>query len=180
VVERDITLSISKMLEKELKSRGAVVIMTRTKPGDALDELQSNDEFPSVRARKLADLKLREDIVNKANPDVFLSVHVNAIPQEKWRGAQVFYHKEGHPDGELLAKSIQASFKDALGNTDREALGVKQVYLLKKSQAPSVLVETGFISNPDERELLISEKYQKKVAKAIAEGVELYMEGSVQ
>ena len=180
VVERDITLSISKMLEKELKGRGAVVVMTRTKPGDALAEHQPNDEFPTVRARKMADLKLREDIVNKSKPDVFLSVHVNAIPQERWRGAQVFYHKDGHPDGELLAKSIQASFRDSLGNTDREALGVKQVYLLKKAPVPSVLVETGFISNPEERELLVDEKYQKQVAEAIADGVELYLDGTVQ
>ena len=87
-------------------------------------------------------------------------MHVNAIPQEKWRGAQVFYHEGGHPDGEFLAKAIQASFRDNLKNTDREAMAISGVYLLKKSPVPAVLVETGFISNSEERALLTDSKYQ--------------------
>ena len=105
------------------------------------------------------------------NPDMFISVHVNAIPQEKWRGSQVFYHPEGNPDGELLAKSIQESFRGNLKNTEREAMAIKGVYLLKKVPMPAVLVETGFISNPEERALLTDPAYQKKVADAILEGI---------
>ena len=60
--------------------------------------------------RKMADLKLRETLRINENPDMFISVHVNAIPQEKWRGSQVFYHAEGDPNGEFLAKAIQESF----------------------------------------------------------------------
>ena len=78
-------------------------------------------------------------------------MHVNAIPQEKWRGAQVFYHEGGHPGGEFLAKSIQDSFRDKLKNTEREAIAITGIYLLKKSPMPAVLVETGFISNNEER-----------------------------
>lgn len=171
VVERDITLSISKQLVSLLEKEGATVIMTRTQAGDAIDEVEKNPQYPSLRERKLADLKLREQIVVDEQPDLFVSVHVNAIPDAKWRGAQVFYHKEGHEEGAHLAKSIQSSFQANLKNTDREALGIQGVYLLKKSPVPSVLVETGFISNEEEKKLLVDPKYQKKVAAAIAEGI---------
>ena len=83
----------------------------------------------------------------------------------------MFYHKEGHEEGAHLAKSIQSSFQANLKNTDREALGIQGVYLLKKSPVPSVLVETGFISNEEEKKLLVDPKYQKKGAAAIAEGI---------
>jgi len=171
VVERDITLSISKQLVQQLEKEGATVIMTRTQSGDAIDEVEKNPQYQTLRERKLADLKLREQIIVDEQPDVFISVHVNAIPDAKWRGAQVFYHKEGHEEGARLAKSIQSSFQKKLKNTDREALGIQGVYLLKKSPVPSVLVETGFISNEEERKLLVDPNYQRKVADAIMEGI---------
>ena len=176
VVERDITLLIAHEVTKKLEKKGATVVMTRKKGGDALAEHAPGDQFPTVRSRKLADLKLREDITANENPDVFISVHVNAIPEEKWRGAQVFYHTGGHPNGESLAKAIQASFKDNLKNTEREALGISGVYLLKKAPMPAVLVETGFLSNSEERALLTDPAYQEKVADAIVKGIQAFME----
>ncbi len=171
VVERDITLSIAHELKKRLEKKGATVIMTRQKGGDALAERAPEQKFNTTRERKMADLKLRESIAIDENPDLFISVHVNAIPQEKWRGSQVFYHPEGNPGGEMLAKSIQESFRGSLKNTEREAMAIKGVYLLKKVPMPSVLVETGFLSNPEERVLLIDPGYQKKVADAILQGI---------
>lgn len=171
VVEREITLKISHALKQKLEKQGAQVVMTRSTEGDALAEHAPQEKFSTVRERKLADLQLREAITVKENPDMFVSVHVNAIPGERWRGSQVFYHAEGHPDGEQLAKAIQASFVKNLKNTDREALAIKGVYLLKKVPTPAVLVETGFISNTEERALLTDPAYQKKVANAIAEGI---------
>lgn len=175
IVERDITLSISHELAKNLEKKGAIVVMTRKKGGDALAEHAPSDQFPTIRARKLADLKLREDITLNENPDVFISVHVNSIPNEKWRGAQVFYHKTGNPKGEYLAKAIQTSFQNNLKNTDREALSISGVYLLKKAPMPAVLVETGFLSNQEERALLTDPSYQKKVAQSIADGIREFM-----
>ncbi|WP_407643870.1 N-acetylmuramoyl-L-alanine amidase [Edaphobacillus lindanitolerans] len=178
-IESSINLAIAKNLEKELKKKGATVIMTRTKEGDAIAEREPGENFPSIRARKMADLKLREEIAIKEKPDMFLSVHVNAIPDQKWRGAQVFYHAEGHPDSERLAKAVQSSFVETI-ETDREALAVRQVYLLKKVPTPAVLIETGFISNPEEKALLTDKGYQKKVAEAIADGVSAYMDEDLQ
>ena len=86
-------------------------------------------------------------------------------------GFQVFYHAEGDPNSEFLAKAIQESFVGNLKNTDRVAMAIKGVYLLKKVPVPAVLVETGFISNPEERALLTDPKYHAKVADAIVEGI---------
>ncbi len=171
VVERDITLSIAHELKKRLEKKGAMVVMTREKEGDAIAEHAPSDKFGTIRQRKMADLKLRESIAIDEEPDIFLSVHVNAIPEQRWRGSQVFYHAEGHPGGELLAKSIQGSFVTNLQNTEREAMAIKGVYLLKKVPMPSVLIETGFISNPEERALLMDPAYRGKVADAIVEGI---------
>lgn len=174
IVERDITLSIAHELKKKLEKKGAVIVMTREKGGDAIAEHAPSEKFSTTRQRKMADLKLRESIAIEEEPDMFLSVHVNAIPEERWRGSQVFYHPEGHEGGELLAKSIQSSFVENLQNTDREAMAIKGVYLLKKVPMPSVLIETGFISNPEERKLLMDPAYHAKVADAIVEGIILF------
>ncbi|KAA0948583.1 N-acetylmuramoyl-L-alanine amidase [Sporosarcina sp. ANT_H38] len=171
VVERDITLSISHELRERLEKKGATVIMTRTKDGDAIAEHAPTEQFRTTRERKMADLKLRESIAINEKPDMFISVHVNAIPEERWRGSQVFYHPGGDPNGEFLAKAIQESFRTNLKNTERVAMAIKGVYLLKKVPTPAVLVETGFLSNNEERALLTDSTYQGKVADAIMEGI---------
>lgn len=180
VVEKTITLAISQQVEKQLKRRGATVVMTRTKDGDVVAEHSSSERVGTLRERKRQDIYLRKDIVEEEKPDIFVTIHANAIPETKWRGAQVFYHKDGHADGEILAKSIQQSIRTNLQNTEREALSIKEVYLLKKVQVPAVLVETGFISNDEERALLTDKDYQKKMADAIVEGIEDYLFSKVQ
>ncbi|HWL13103.1 MAG TPA: N-acetylmuramoyl-L-alanine amidase [Ureibacillus sp.] len=175
VIEKDVTLAIAQKVEKQLKRLGAEVVMTRTTEGDVIAEHEPNQEYSTIRERKKEDIFLRSDLVQSSKPDIFVTIHANAIPEEKWRGAQVFYHKDGHPNSELLAKSIQSTIKDSLQNTEREALAIKQVYLLKKAEVPAVLVETGFLSNNEERELLSSEAYQDKMAASIVGGIESYV-----
>lgn len=180
VVEKDITLALGKELEKELKHLGAEVVMTRSNEEDAVAEHNPKATFPTIRARKRADLQLREEMIANTEADLFISVHVNSIPDARWRGAQVFYHKEGHVDGAAVAKAIQGAIREHIGNTEREALAIKEVYLLKKATVPAVLVETGFLSNPEELKLLTSKDYQKKMAEAIADGIEEYVDGEMQ
>ena len=180
VIEKDITLAIAQYVEKELKKKGAMVVMTRTQDGDVIEEHAPSEKFGTMRERKKQDIFLRKDIVEKENPDIFITIHANAIPETKWRGAQVFYHKEGHAESELLAKSIQESIRTNLKNTDREALSIKQIYLLKKVEVPAALVETGFISNDEERALLTDKKYQEKMGDAIVEGIEAYLLAKIE
>ena len=180
VVEKDITLALGKELEKELERLGAQVVMTRSHADDAVAEHNPKATFPTIRARKLADLKLREEMIVNSDADLFISVHVNSIPDARWRGAQVFYHKDGHEGGAAVAKAIQGAIREHIGNTEREALAIKQVYLLKKATVPAVLVETGFLSNPEELKLLTSKEYQEQMAEAIADGIEEYVDSTMQ
>lgn len=175
VIEKDVTLAIAQKVERQLKRLGAEVVMTRKTDGDVLSEHAPNEDFPTLRERKKQDIFLRENLVKSNKPDIFVTIHANAIPEEKWRGAQVFYHQEGHAGSEALAKAIQTSIKDNLQNTEREALAIKQIYLLKKAEVPAALVETGFLSNNEERALLADEGYQEKMADAIVQGIENYV-----
>lgn len=175
VIEKDITLAITKKVERQLTRLGAEVVLTRTADGDVLSEHAPSEAFSTNRERKKQDIFLREALVKQHEPDLFITIHANAIPNSKWRGAQVFYHKDGNEDSERLAKSIQQTIRETMNNTTREALSIKQVYLLKKAQVPAVLVETGFISNEEERKLLATDSYQEKMATAIARGIENYV-----
>ena len=180
VVEKDVTLAIVQKVERELKRLGAEVILTRTSDDDVIGERQPDAVFSSLRERKKEDIFLRQKIVDEEEPDLFITIHANAIPNSKWRGAQVFYHKKGHEESSFLAKALQEELREELQNTDREALGIEGIYLLKKSEVPTALVETGFLSNDEERQLLVDEKYQTKVAKAIADGIEEFVNREVQ
>ncbi|XKH51924.1 N-acetylmuramoyl-L-alanine amidase [Chryseomicrobium palamuruense] len=99
---------------------------------------------------------------------------------QKGVGAQVFFHEEGEVNGEPLAKDIQSTLRETLQNTEREAMGIRQIYLLKKANAPSVLVETGFISNEEERALLQTPEYQQKIAHGIVDGLEQFFQSQAQ
>ncbi|ATP42169.1 N-acetylmuramoyl-L-alanine amidase [Solibacillus sp. R5-41] len=175
IIEKEITLAITKKVERQLTRLGAEVILTRKTDGDVISEQASNEQNLTNRERKKQDIFLRESLVQSNDPDLFVTIHANAIPNAKWRGAQVFFHKGGHPNSELLAKAVQQSLRETLENTEREALSIKQVYLLKKVDAPAALVETGFISNEEERKLLVTDSYQEKIAFAIARGIENYV-----
>lgn len=180
VIEKEITLAIVQKVERELKRLGAEVVLTRSGDEDVVGERKPDVVFHSLRERKKEDIFLRQEIVNEEKPDLFITIHANAIEDSKWRGAQVFYHKKGHAESSNLAKSLQQALKEELQNTDREALGIEGIYLLKKSEVPTALVETGFLSNDEERQLLVDEKYQTKIAKAIADGIEQFIQTDVQ
>ncbi|MFD0694257.1 N-acetylmuramoyl-L-alanine amidase CwlD [Paenibacillus sp. GCM10027628] len=172
VIEKDINLAITLQLRDYLQQAGAIVVMTR--------ETDTDLAAPGTKGyskRKTEDLHNRADITNDKKADMFLSVHLNSIPSQKWRGAQTFYYPN-NPNNPTLAALIQNELKKNLENTDRVAKQAdKSVYLLKTLTIPSVLVEVGFLSNPDEARLLASEKYQKMVAASIYQGVLRYYSG---
>lgn len=175
IIEKDITLAITGKVARQLRRLGAEVVMTRTTDGDVLSEHAPSEQFATNRERKKQDIFLRETLVKQQEPELFVTIHANAIPNSKWRGAQVFYHYEGHAESKELAKLVQQSIREEMENTDREALSIKNVYLLKKVEMPAILVETGFLSNDDERALLANDNYQDKMALAIARGIENYL-----
>lgn len=168
ILEKDVTLKIAKQLRDYLQEAGALVIMTRETDRDLADE-----NIRRIRERKVQDLKKRVDIINNSSADLFVSIHLNAIPSPKWRGAQTFYNRTIE-ENEKIAKFIQSEIRRNLENTNRVARPIGNVYLLKKAKIPGVLVEAGFLSNEEEAQLLGTEKYQQKVAATIYQGILRY------
>lgn len=164
-LEKDIALSITKKVRDYLQGQGAIVLMTREKDVDL-----APTDSQSYRSRKAEDLKKRLQLINESEADLFVSIHLNAIPSPRWRGAQTFYapHIE---ENEKLAKALQYELVLNLENTNREAKAINHVYLLKYAKKPGALVEVGFLSNPAEKQDLLTEEYQDKVAASIYKGI---------
>ncbi|MEI2358423.1 N-acetylmuramoyl-L-alanine amidase CwlD [Mesobacillus zeae] len=169
--EKEIALSISLKLRDYLQQQGALVIMTRETDVDLADK-----DLKGFRKRKVQDLKRRRDLINTSDADFYASIHLNAIPSPKWKGAQTFY-SGNYRDSKRAATLIQAELRRNLENTDRKAKSANQIYLLKHTKKPGVLVEVGFISNPGEKRLLKTDEYQDELAASIYEGILRYYSG---
>lgn len=174
VLEKDITLKISNILRDQLEQAGAYVVMTREK-----DEELSDPEVNKIGKRKAQDLSRRVKLIREVDADLVISIHLNAIPSPRWRGAQTFYYPNGE-ENKKLAESIQSELIRNLENTDRKAKEIEEVYLLKESPTTTALVEVGFLSNPEEAALLAKDRYQKKIASSIYYGILKYYTGAKQ
>lgn len=163
--EKEITLKISEYLRDYLNEAGALVIMTRETDTDLAQE-----GTKGLSKRKFEDLKNRVKLANESMADFYISIHLNSTPSSRWRGAQTFYYpfKE---ENEIMAKSIQNQLTSNLQNTNRTSLPRTDILVLKYVNMPSTMVEVGFLSNPEEAQLLKDEEYQRKVAFAIYQGM---------
>lgn len=167
-LEKDIALDISLKVRDYLQEQGALVLMTRETDKDLAD-----DDTRGYSRRKVEDLKKRLKMINNTDNDLFVSIHLNAIPSSRWSGAQTFYAPQ-FKENAKAAKFIQDELRVNLENTTRKAKPINQVYILKHAKKPGVLVEVGFLSNPTEREQLKKEAYQEKVAASIYQGINRY------
>lgn len=166
--EKHINLEISLYLRQYLEENGYAVIMTREEDVD----LYKKDG--SGRRMKTIDLVNRKDMVIKNKPDALISVHVNSFPESKYYGAQTFYSKDNEGSREL-AVLIQEEFIRILDNDNKRAtLQKDDVYMIKGLDMPAVLVECGFLSNPQEEQKLNDPNYQQDVAWSIYVGLERY------
>ncbi|OXM83094.1 N-acetylmuramoyl-L-alanine amidase CwlD [Paenibacillus rigui] len=171
IIEKDINLAITLHLRDYLQQAGALVVMTRESDRDL-----AQSTTKGYSKRKTEDLLNRAQFIIEQKSDLFVSVHLNSIPSNKWSGAQTFYYP-GNQDNATLAALIQDEMKKNMQNTDRVAKSIDNIYLLKTLTIPSALVEVGFLSNPSEADLLRSPAYQKKVAAAIYQGILRYYSG---
>lgn len=170
-VEKDINLDIALKLEKILKFYGFNVIMTRTE-----DVMTCDDGLDSLRKRKVSDIHNRFDLMRK-NPDaVFISVHQNKFEDTSQHGTQVFY-SGNNEKSKVLAEAIQTSITSAVQPENGRVVKKSDsgIYLLYHAEIPAVLVECGFISNPDEVKKLKDESYRMKLAILIADGLLKYL-----
>lgn len=165
VLEKDINLSIANNSADLLKIFGYKVVQTRT------DDVSLDNGEDSVHSRKVADLKKRLEIFNSGKNNIVISIHQNKFSQSKYYGTQIFY-SPNNSQSQNLAECIRNSVKKCLQpNNERQCKKADgSIYLLKKAENPSVIVECGFISNPDELAKLQSDEYQKEMATAIITG----------
>lgn len=163
VKEKDLNLAIAAKVEALLEKRNISCKMTRTG-----DEGVSGDGEQS----KIADMKARVQMINDLKPKLAVSIHQNSYPQEEVKGAQVFYFKHSK-GGEAAALLMQTALKTLDESNHREAKANDTYYLLKKTEPPTIIVECGFLTNPEEAEKLAGEEYQNQVAEAIVSGIEV-------
>lgn len=128
----------------------------------------------TIAQKKVSDLKQRVSIVSQTQNPLLISIHQNTFPESRYSGAQVFYAKTKGSD--VLAKQLQeALVKNLNPGSSRKAKQSSGVYLLDKIQSPGILVECGFLSNPQEEAALRTPEYQKKLCCVIASTVAKYL-----
>jgi len=151
-LEKDVNLAVSRLLREELVKRGATVVMTREDDRDV-------------------SLPERQAIINRESPAIALSIHYNSLPDngdaENTQGVGMFWY---HPQANNLAVFMHNYLVTKLG---RPSYGVfwNNLALTRPAEAPSILLELGFMSNPNEFEWVTNPQEQKKLAKVLADGI---------
>ena len=145
-----------------LKKKKVEVIMTREEDRMMMPEDSS--------ASKAADMKKRVELINKETPQIAVSIHQNSYQDPSVRGAQVFYYS-GSKEGEEAAGIMQNALLSLDAGNTRQPKANDTYYLLRRTQVPTIIVECGFLSNPEEAANLSLEEYQDKVAEAICQGI---------
>lgn len=157
--ENTLNLQISQKVRAGLLKRGYNVIMTR----DDLNGLDKN---------KRSDMNMRLNIMKNTDADMFVSIHINKFSKPQYRGAEVLY-SANFTQSTLLAQMIIDNIKkvDPTNQTRNIKEAEKSLFLMKNATLPAVIVECGFLSNPEEEKLLKSSDYQQKIADAICSGI---------
>lgn len=170
VPEKSLNLVISKYLGEMLKGCGYNVVYTRT------NDTMYSFEGISGNAKR-ADMYKRAQIINNANPNVVVSIHMNFYSLPTRRGAQVFYSKNNTGSGEF-ATFVQNMLNGQINAIDSgrtySALHA-QKYLLECSSAPSIIVECGFLSNIADEYNLVQPQYQQRLAYVLCDAICAYI-----
>jgi len=159
ILEDEINLKISGYVIEQLIDYGGYVLTSRTNDYDLSSLYDKN--------KKRADLIGRVRQINISKADIFVSIHLNSYLSEVINGAQVFYQNK--EKSKVLAENIQKHLNVMTNNSKKVKKG--DYYILNKSVQPGVIVECGFLSNTKEREKLVDDEYQKKIAKKIVQGI---------
>ncbi len=163
--EKDLNLDVALTLGKMLEANGVTVIQTRTEDKMLYTEYKKG-------SLKMQDLKNRLQISKQNDNSIFISIHMNKFSEEKYSGLQVFYSQNSE-ESAVLANKIQSNVKEYLQNdNDRETKRASSnIYLLDNIETPAVLIECGFLSNPNECTKLSNEDYRKELAGVIYSSV---------
>lgn len=170
VYEKDLNLDIALKLGEYLENSGFRVVYTRTD-----DKLLYTEEENIKGMRKIYDLKNRMSIANGEDNAILISLHMNSYGSSSAKGLQVYY-SEKNKDSEILANTLQNEIKNSLQpDNHRTVKSGENIYLLKNAECIAVLIECGFISNPEECGKLSEKEYQKELSFAILCGIIKYI-----
>ena len=164
--EAETNLKIALKLQNLLEQSGSTVILTRSDE-NAIYDLDSK----TLKQKKISDIHNRVKIGNESQADIFVSIHLNKIPQPQYDGWQTFY-REGDEESAKLAKQIQDNLNKTIDKeNNRIAKTIDNIYIIKHVKIPTTIVECGFLSNPEEEKKLLDDEYQNKLAWGIYNGI---------
>lgn len=164
--EAQTNLAIALKVQNLLEQSGCTVILTRSDE-NAIYDIDSK----TLKEKKISDIRNRVKIGNESSADIFVSIHLNKIPQQQYYGWQTFY-KEGSEEGKKLATSIQENLNEAIQKENhRVAHTIENIYIIKHVEIPITIVECGFLSNQEEEKQLLEDSYQNRLAWGIYNGI---------
>lgn len=168
ILEKHLNLEMGTILREKLTKRGARVVMTREIDGSLEGESTGG-------SRHRRDLNTRVNIINESEADIFISLHANYTKNAKKVGPIVFYCTDSE-EGKVLAKYIQDNLNKLstykkLDITPNHDITAGEYYILKHTNSPGVIVETGFISNEIDRKLLLEKEHQEEIAELITRAI---------
>ncbi len=169
-VEKELNLAVSESVGALMELCGYPIVMTRTDDRLLYDHYGELSDYTGKK--KTYDLKNRLAIAKEAENPVLLSIHMNAFPEAQYKGLQVYYAATDERS-RALAESIQSTVKArvAPGNDRKIKRAAENIYLLDRADFPAVLIECGFLSNPEECALLATDDYRACLAAAIVSAV---------
>lgn len=175
VLEKDINLSIVLTLRDMFEMSGFEVVLTRDEDISIYDP-----GVEGIRNQKLNDMDNRLKIIQSYPDSIFLCIHQNNFTDSQYSGAQMFYNNN-NPKNRTLAQIMQNRFVQLQPHNGREIkLSGEELFLLKSNKNPSLMIECGFLSNPEEEQNLSTWEYQQKVAFTIYGGVMEFLEATTE
>lgn len=161
IPESQINLQIAERLNDLLHLLGYKTFMLRT------SDTSLHTDGTTISSQKISDLKHRVQMVEECDAQLLISIHQNTFSDKRYNGAQVFYHND--TDSISLAGHLQESFKQTINpDSNRKPKVVKGIYLMEHVPCSGLLVECGFLTNPQEELKLRSPEYQKAICSVIA------------
>lgn len=166
ITEASINLKIALKVQDLLEEAGSTVILTRSDENGIYEE-----KSDTLREMKVSDIKNRVKMGNESSADIFVSIHLNKITQQKYWGWQTFF-KKGNEESKKLAEALQNGLNQTIQKENkRESLKIENIYIVDHVKIPITIVECGFLSNEEEEKLLQTEEYQNKLAWGIYVGI---------
>ena len=165
VTEAEINLRIALKLQNLLEQSGAKVILTRSNETAIYDI-----DKKTLGEKKVSDIHNRVKIGNESSADIFVSIHLNKIPQNQYWGWQCFYNQ--NEKSKILAENLQNNLNEAIQKENKRiAMKLDTVYIMKNVEIPISIVECGFLSNEEEEKRLQEDDYQNRLAWGIYNGI---------